>query len=97
MSLDFAAQKVIADGLRSKFRGLKVVGEEEEKDEDWPPLTKRLTSRPSFLTKSTATSPFRSTIPAILNNLPIEDVTVFFDLLGGTKEFVEGQLANVQT
>eukprot|EP00964_Phaeocystis_antarctica_P035490 scaffold20265_cov55-Phaeocystis_antarctica.AAC.4 len=85
---DLAAQRAMIGALRSAWPGLMIIGEEDEDDADdaaddvtSPPLRRDLCAELG--------------VPGL--EAPLEELCVFVDPLDGTREFVEGRLANVQS
>ena len=85
---DLAAQRAMIGALRSAWPGLMIIGEEDEDDADdaaddvtGPPLRRDLCAELGVLGLEA----------------PLEELCVFVDPLDGTREFVEGRLANVQS
>jgi hypothetical protein len=85
---DLAAQRVMVGALRSAWPGLVIIGEEDEDESagaadevTGPPLRRDLCAE----------------LGAPGLEAPLEELCVFVDPLDGTREFVEGRLANVQS
>ena len=91
---DLRAQSAIVDALRAAWPDLTIVGEEEDDataaytsmSDGSQPLRRDLLSFPE-------SAPRESELPSAA----LSDVCVFVDPLDGTREFVEGRLANVQS
>ena len=82
---DTAAQAVVVASLRAAWPGLRIVGEEDDDD---------VTASAG----APATPPLRTDLCVGAESsltADLEHVTVFVDPLDGTREFVEGRLANV--
>jgi 3'-phosphoadenosine 5'-phosphosulfate (PAPS) 3'-phosphatase len=87
---DTAAQIAIVDALRAAWPGLRIVGEEEEHDEDGT----------NFMNAGADASPLRRDLcdapDASEWKEPMDALVVFVDPVDGTREFVEGRLSAVQ-
>lgn len=96
---DIAAQKVIVSSLLGMYPDLNIVGEEDE------PIEIDAASKRE-LNDSMITGNYEFYMPSSLkeshdmeeppDELKLDEVIVYVDPLDGTREFVEGRLANVQ-
>lgn len=101
---DTAAQRVIASSVLAAYPALRVIGEEDETVE--PDAASRRELRTDLLDGCAWTVPPPPGIIGVDDEreeepppaeLDVSRVTVYVDPLDGTREFVEGRLANVQT
>ena len=98
---DLAAQAAVVDALGQAWPGLCIVDEED--------LACDMESTGRVCSSETRRSPtptaplqrdlcdFVEAVPPESRAARLEDITVFVDLLDGTREFVEGRVWNVQT
>ena len=94
---DIRAQKVIVDGMRAAFPSIKLVGEEDEEDED---ETDSSTWYPSLTALDILPTPVSVTpdsLPASFNHITLAELVVFVDPIDGTREYVENRLEAVQS
>ena len=89
---DTAAQLAIVNALRTRWPGLRIVGEEEEDPNPAPGAPLRLD-----LCDDVVRGPDAASHAGLADwTEPLDALTVFVDPVDGTREFVEGRLDAVQ-
>lgn len=97
---DVRAQKVIVEGLRAKFPGLALVGEEDESFEGSTVALEDVASwwpQASDSADDGGVEDAPGDLPVEYSAVRLNELVVFIDPLDGTREFVQGRLDSVQT